>query len=168
MLIRIILAVQNSALRQQLQDILARPDILVEVPRARKNLWGRIVCEPADALIVSQSLLPDALKGKMDELQRQSDSPAGVMLSGSADPKVHARLRAAGCDAEGQAEDAGHGEGLRLVDRRGRCWGTGFLKDALPGSAEHGNGDFSRSHRRPLSSGSVDAVKERLAKLGDA
>ena len=99
MLIRITLAVHDSALRKRLQDVLARPDILVQVPRARKDLWERIVREPSDVLIISQSLLPNPLKDKMDELQRHPDSPAAVVLSDSADPKVHARLMAEGCDA---------------------------------------------------------------------
>ena len=99
MLIRITLAVHDSALGQRLLSHLARPDILVEVPRARKDLWERIVREPADVLIISQSLLPNPLKDKMRQLQSHPDSPAAVVLSDSADPKVHARLMAEGCDA---------------------------------------------------------------------
>ena len=78
---------------------LARPDILIQIPRARKDLWEWIVREPSDVLIISQSLLPSPLKEKMDELQRHPDSPATVVLSDSADPKVHARLMAEGCEA---------------------------------------------------------------------
>ncbi len=99
MLIRITLAVHDSVLGKRLQDLLARPDILVQVPRARKNLWERIVSEPSDVLIISQSLLPTPLKEKMGELQLHPDSPAAVVLSESADYKVHARLLAEGCDA---------------------------------------------------------------------
>ena len=99
MLIRITLAVQDPALGQRLLSHLARPDILVELPRARKDLWERIVREPADVLIISQSLLPNPLKDKMRRLQSHPDSPAAVVLSDSADPKVHARLMAEGCDA---------------------------------------------------------------------
>ncbi len=99
MLIRITLAVHDSTLRQQLLSRLARPDILIEMPRVRKDLWERIVREPADVLIISQSLLPNPLKEKMRELQVHPDSPAAVVLSDSADPKVHARLMAEGCDA---------------------------------------------------------------------
>ena len=99
MLIRITLVVQDSALRKRLQSILARPDILVEIPRTGGHIWQRVVREPSDVLIISQSLLPCPLKHKMDELQRHPDSPAAVALSDSADPKVHAELMAAGCDA---------------------------------------------------------------------
>ncbi|MGD1002670.1 MAG: sigma-54 dependent transcriptional regulator [Candidatus Brocadiia bacterium] len=99
MLIRIILAVQDSVLRQQLQEILARPDVLVQAPRARKDLWDWIVRESADVLIISQSLLPNPLKDKMDELQSRPDSPAAVVLFDNAEPKERARLMAAGCDA---------------------------------------------------------------------
>jgi DNA-binding NtrC family response regulator len=99
MLIRITLAVHDSALRQQLLSRLARPDVLVEMPRTRKDLWERIVREPADVLIISQSLLPNPLKDKMRQLQSHPDSPAAVVLSDSANPKVHARLMAEGCDA---------------------------------------------------------------------
>jgi DNA-binding NtrC family response regulator len=99
MLIRITLAVHDARLREGLQGILARPDILIETPRARKDLWERIVREPSDVLIISQSLLPNPLKEKMAELQRHADSPAAVVLSDSPDPKLHARLMAQGCDA---------------------------------------------------------------------
>ena len=99
MLIRIVLAVHDSALSQRLLSHLARPDILVEIPRARKDLWERIVREPADVLIISQPLLPKPLKDKMHQLQSHPDSPAAVVLSDSADPEVHARLMAEGCDA---------------------------------------------------------------------
>jgi len=99
MLIRITLAVRDSALRQRLGERLARPDIFVEVPRARKDLWERIVREPADVVIISRSLLPNPLKDKMAQLQNHPDLPSAVVLSDSADPKEHAQLLAAGCDA---------------------------------------------------------------------
>jgi DNA-binding NtrC family response regulator len=99
MLIRITLAVRDSALRQQLWRHLARPDVFLEVPRARKDLWERIVREPADVVIISRSLLPDALTDKMVQLQNHPDLPSAVVLSDSADPEEHARLMAAGCDA---------------------------------------------------------------------
>jgi DNA-binding NtrC family response regulator len=105
MLIRITLAVSDSVLRQRLWKHLARPDILVEIPRVRKDLWERIVREPADVVIISQALLPNPLKDKLEQLQSHPDSPATVVLSDSADPKEHARLKehaqlmAAGCDA---------------------------------------------------------------------
>lgn len=99
MLIRIVLAVPDPTLRKRLQDVLARPDVLIQVPRVRKDLWEWIAREPSDVLIISQALLPDPLKPRMDELQRHPDSPAAVVLSNSADPQVHARLLAQGCDA---------------------------------------------------------------------
>jgi DNA-binding NtrC family response regulator len=99
MLIRITLAVRAPALQKQLQNALARPDVLMQVPRARKNLWEWIVSEPSDALIISQSLLPDRLRDEMNQLQSRPDSPAAVVLSDSANPKAHAKLMAEGCDA---------------------------------------------------------------------
>ena len=105
MLIRITLAVHDSALRKRLRAVLARPDVLVEIPPARKDLWERIVQEPADVVIISWALLPNPLKDKMDQLRSHPDSPATVVLSDSADPKEHERLKehaqlmAAGCDA---------------------------------------------------------------------
>jgi len=98
-LIRITLVVQNSVVRKQLRQVLARPDILVQVPRVRKNMWERIVHDPADALIISRSLLPNPLKEKMDELQDRPDSPAVVVLSDSPCPAIHAQLMAEGVDA---------------------------------------------------------------------
>jgi len=99
MLIRITLAVSDSVLRQRIRKHLARPDIFLEVPRGRKNLWERIVREPADVVIISQSLLPNPLKDRMAQLQSHPDLPSAVVLSDSADPKEHARLMAAGCEA---------------------------------------------------------------------
>ena len=86
MLIRITLAVSDPALRQQLSKHLARPDILVEIPRVRKDLWERIAREPADVVIISQSLLPTPLQDKMEQLQNHPDSPAVVVLSDTAGP----------------------------------------------------------------------------------
>ena len=99
MLIRITLAVNDPTLRQLLIKHLARPDILVEIPRARKDLWDRIAREPADVVIISRSLLPTPLQDKMKQLQNHPDSPAVVVLADTADPAEHARLLAAGCDA---------------------------------------------------------------------
>jgi DNA-binding NtrC family response regulator len=99
MLIRITLAVSDTALRQQLSTQLARPDVLVEVPRAHRDLWERIAREPADVVIISRSLLPNPLHDKMEQLQNHPDSPAVVVLADTADPEEHAGLLAAGCDA---------------------------------------------------------------------
>ncbi|HTL53868.1 MAG TPA: sigma-54 dependent transcriptional regulator [Planctomycetota bacterium] len=79
--------------------VMARPDILVQAPLVRKDLWERIVREPSDILIISQSLLPKPLKAKFEELQKMPDSPAVMVLSDSADPKLQAQLMAEGCDA---------------------------------------------------------------------
>ncbi|MDQ7779839.1 MAG: sigma-54 dependent transcriptional regulator, partial [Planctomycetota bacterium] len=71
----------------------------------RKDLWERIVREPADVVIISQELLPNPLKDKLGQLLNHPDSPATVVLSDSDDPKEQARLKkhaqliAAGCDA---------------------------------------------------------------------
>lgn len=86
-------------MRKQLQDVLARPDILVQVPRIRKDVWQRIVPEPSDVLIISESCLPKSLKSQLDSLQSQSDSPAVVVLTASVDPKVQVQFLADGCDA---------------------------------------------------------------------
>ena len=99
MLIRITLAVSGSVLRQQLRENLARPDILLEVPRASKAVWGQVVREPADVVIISQSLLPTPLKDRMVQLQDHPDLPSTIVLSDKADTKEHAGLLAAGCDA---------------------------------------------------------------------
>jgi two-component system response regulator AtoC len=99
MLIRITLAVRDSALRQRLRSHLARPDILLESPRLHADLWGRIVREPADVVIISESLLPHPLKEKVAQLQNHPDLPSAVVLADSAEPEDHARLMAAGCDA---------------------------------------------------------------------
>ena len=74
MLIRITLAVSDPELSQRLSKHLARPDILIETPRAREDLWDRIAREPADVVIISQSLLPDPLHDRIDQLQNASRS----------------------------------------------------------------------------------------------
>ncbi len=99
MLIRITLAVSDPALSQRLSSHLARPDIIIETPRARKDLWDRIAREPADVVIISQSLLPNPLHERLDQLQNHPDSPAVVALTDTADPEEHAKLLAAGSDA---------------------------------------------------------------------
>jgi len=129
-LIRVTLAVDDSALRQRLRRRLARPDILVEIPRARKNLWERIVLEPADVVIISRSLLPDLLKDKMMQLQNHPDVPAVVVLSNSTYPEEHARLLAEGCDtllSAGSAVEDVRDVIEALLEKRRRLTQKGFF-----------------------------------------
>lgn len=99
MLIRIILAVSDTEQQKRIQSNLMRPDILIQTPRSRKDLWDWIVDEPSDVLIIGQSLLPSPLKEKILELQSNPDPPALIALTDDVDIKQHARLMAAGCDA---------------------------------------------------------------------
>lgn len=86
-------------MRRRLQDMMARPDILTQVPRISKDFWARIVRDPSDVLIISQAYLPAQIKTEISELQSREDSPAVVVLSDHVDFKEHALLMAEGCDA---------------------------------------------------------------------
>jgi DNA-binding NtrC family response regulator len=86
-------------MRTHLQKILSRPDILIQMPQIRSNLWDRIPLEPIDILIISDSLLPESLDDQMEAIQSPNESPAVIALAESPDPEAHARLLADGCDA---------------------------------------------------------------------
>lgn len=99
MLVRITLVIVDPELSTGLRVVLARPDVLIQEPRSHANLPERVLRDPSDVLIVSQSLLPTPPNAAAAELQRHPDSPTLVVLSDTADPLVHAHLLAGGWDA---------------------------------------------------------------------
>lgn len=130
MLIKVTLAVCDVTLRRRLQEVLARPDVLIQLPPVNKNICKRLFLEPPDVLIFSQSLLTGSFKSKLAELQLQSEAPAAVAVSSSVDPAEHANLLADGCDAvlfEGSAIEQVRDVIEAMLEKRRRQSQTGFF-----------------------------------------
>ncbi|HUW55008.1 MAG TPA: sigma-54 dependent transcriptional regulator [Planctomycetota bacterium] len=98
MITRVVLALDDGPRREELQGLLARPDVIVESVGKQRRLWERIGRQNADLIVVSRSLIPEPAFDTMQLLQNLPDSPGVVVLSGSDDPSEQAGLLAAGCD----------------------------------------------------------------------
>ena len=59
MIARILIALEKQKTRQQLKKLLSRPDVIVEFPSSRANLWERIGRETCDLVVVGRPLIPE-------------------------------------------------------------------------------------------------------------
>jgi two-component system response regulator AtoC len=96
---RILLALERQNQRRQLKKLLSRPDVLVEFPQSRANLWERIGRETCDMVVVGGGLFPRDVDKVLDQPKNPLEAPALVALLDQDDPEVRNRLTAAGCDA---------------------------------------------------------------------
>ena len=85
MLARVLLLVNQPALRKKLYKSIWDHDIVVETIRGKTRLWERLSHESADLIVKLLRDLPD--------------SPNVVVLSEREDPEERVRLLSAGCDA---------------------------------------------------------------------
>ena len=99
MIARILFALERQKTRQQLKKLLSRPDVIVEFPSSRANLWERIGRETCDLVVVGRSLIPEPTADSLSRYKSLMDAPALVVLIDREDPEEHARLTSEGCDA---------------------------------------------------------------------
>jgi two-component system response regulator AtoC len=99
MLTRVSLAVDKPRLRGRLREALNLPDVLLEPLSGKSRLWERLARTTADVVVLSQSLVPKPEHELIGFLCALPDAPTVVVLSPTENPKQHARLVAAGCDA---------------------------------------------------------------------
>ena len=99
MLARIVLAVEDTALRKELRRSLPEADVIVKTLRTRARLWERAAREACDLIIASRSLLPDPAADTIRFLRELPDAPELVVLSDREDPEERASLLAAGAGA---------------------------------------------------------------------
>jgi two-component system response regulator AtoC len=96
---RILIALEKQKTRQQLKKLLSRPDVIVEFPSSRANLWERIGRETCDLVVAGRSLIPEPTADSLEKYKSLMDAPALVVLIDRDDPEEHARLTSEGCDA---------------------------------------------------------------------
>jgi len=95
---QILLALDQPTLQTQLKQRLAKPDVLVRVPRARRNLWNRLARETCDMVILSKTLVPRQAVEAIASLGELPDAPALVVFTSKNDPEERAALLAAGAE----------------------------------------------------------------------
>jgi DNA-binding NtrC family response regulator len=128
MLLRVALAVRDRALRARLRTALGALDAAVAVPAMRRFVWDRLGRHGADVVVVAEALVPEPAARSIERLRRLPESPAVVVLAEGNDPREHARLLAAGCDAALwaglEAEDLRNALGGILARRQEAATGT--------------------------------------------
>ena len=98
MLLRVILAVDDAALRRKLRQILSDADAVVESVRGKKLLWERTARCSGDVVIATESVLPRPLEDSVTLMQSLPEPRSVVVICDTQDAEHHARLLAAGCD----------------------------------------------------------------------
>ncbi len=99
MLTRVVLAVDDAVLGRKLKALLSHPDILVDAVVGRTQPWQRLTRKAADIFVVSEALLPKPVADSIAVMKKLPDSPAVIVISECDDPREHAALVAAGCEA---------------------------------------------------------------------
>ena len=98
MLLRVILAVEDVALRRKLRHILTGTDVVVEAVRGRKSLWQRAARSSGDVLVTTESAIPQPVEGSVALMQSLPEPRSVVVICDTEDAEHHASLLAAGCD----------------------------------------------------------------------
>jgi len=98
MIARVLLALDEAVLQRQIKKGLSRPDVLVDVPRARGHLWKRINRETCDLVILGVTFVPFPKTEMIASFSEIPDAPALVLVTGRNDPEERAILLAAGAD----------------------------------------------------------------------
>ena len=96
MLIRILLAVDNEALREQLRSTLDDSEVVVTELAAGERFWAGLGQETFDLILATRSTLPEPLEISLSEVRNLPDRPDVVVLSDEEDLEIRARLLAAG------------------------------------------------------------------------
>jgi two-component system, NtrC family, response regulator AtoC len=99
MLLRVILAIREPALRKRIGRLLPKDDALIETVDTRKLLWERTVRKSCDLVVASRSIIPEPDPEKIRLLHELPESPLMIILSETDTPEERARFIAAGYDA---------------------------------------------------------------------
>ena len=104
MLLRVILAVTDDAVKRRIRQILRQMDVMVEVLKGKKDVWNRAVAKGGDVLLVGQDSVEDAIERGIEIDPSLLSTPAVVAISDYHSPQEHADLIASGCDGVLQAD----------------------------------------------------------------
>ncbi len=99
MIARILLALNRQNSRRNLKRLLAKPDVIVDFPQKRLNLWEHIGRETCDLVVVERSLIPEPIEESLSKYKSLLNAPSLVVLTNKNDPDERVNLTAAGCDA---------------------------------------------------------------------
>lgn len=96
---RILIALDRQNTRRNLKKLLSRPDVIVDFPKSRANLWQRIGRETCDLVVVERSLIPEPTKESLGRYKSLLNAPSLVVLVEKDDPDDRMNLTTDGCDA---------------------------------------------------------------------
>jgi len=104
MLLRVILAVSDDAVRRRIRQVLRQMDATVDVLKGRRNVWDRAVAKGGDVLLIDQDTVEAAIEQGVEIDPSLLTLPAVIAISCDHSPEKHAGLTAMGCDGFLQAE----------------------------------------------------------------
>ena len=96
MLIRILLAVEDEALRRQIRGALEDAEAVVTEVAAGARFWAGLGQETFDLILATRSTLPEPLEISLSEVRNLPDRPDVIVLSDEEDLTERARLLASG------------------------------------------------------------------------
>jgi DNA-binding NtrC family response regulator len=96
MLTRMVLALKDSKLQQQLEDKITIADIEVECLGQHPEVWQQVVQSCADIIIISDSLIPQPVDAGITMLGELPESPTTVILHDTNSAELQAGYIAAG------------------------------------------------------------------------
>jgi two-component system response regulator AtoC len=134
MLVRVILAVDDAAIRARYRRLLTQPDVVVEPLKGKDLSWNRIVRSSGDLLVISRALVPSPSAETISSLRGLPDAPEVLIVTQREDAEDRATLLAGGCyavmGAELPAEVVREALGTILSRRRDQVADRLAMKDA--------------------------------------
>jgi DNA-binding NtrC family response regulator len=98
MLIRLVLAIEDSDLRESLASYFENADVHVESHGPKRGTWQRVTRSCGDIVVVSEGILPDPLESGISILNNLPENPVTVILCDDDSSAEQAQLVASGAD----------------------------------------------------------------------
>ena len=98
MLLRVILVVDNTPLRNTIRKLLSDSEFIVETVRMGNHAWARASRKSGDVIIVSESLIPEPMEDSISMVQNLPELRSIIVVTESEEPEHQANLMSAGCD----------------------------------------------------------------------
>lgn len=98
MLTRLILAIENKKLQEDIEHIFVPSDIQVECHGQEQNPWHNALQSCGDIIVISETLIPRPVESSISQLNNLPEAPTIVVIHNFDSSEEHARLMAAGAD----------------------------------------------------------------------
>jgi transcriptional regulator with PAS, ATPase and Fis domain len=98
MLIRLVLGIDDKAMRKELARSLGKKDVSLEVCDEEGGYWRQAIRSCGDVVVLNDGLIPLPIDQSMSILKEMPEAPALVVLYDATDPEAQARWFAAGAD----------------------------------------------------------------------